>query len=56
MIVLSNETALSPQRLVGKSADSLVLKIIPRGNPLDTICATLEQKMQYAEGERDLVL
>ncbi|PFH54967.1 hypothetical protein XA68_11315 [Ophiocordyceps unilateralis] len=31
-------------------------KIIPRGNPLDTICATLEKKMQYGEGERDLVI
>lgn len=31
-------------------------KITPRGNPLDTICATLEQKMQYDEGERDLVM
>lgn len=27
----------------------------PRGNPLDTLCATLEEKMQYEEGERDLV-
>ncbi|PYH99839.1 saccharopine dehydrogenase [Aspergillus ellipticus CBS 707.79] len=31
-------------------------KILPRGNPLDTICATLEKKMQFAEGERDLVI
>ncbi|RYP33477.1 hypothetical protein DL767_004755 [Monosporascus sp. MG133] len=31
-------------------------KIIPRGNPLDTLCATLEKKMQYGEGERDLVI
>ncbi|KIH94578.1 saccharopine dehydrogenase (NADP+, L-glutamate forming) [Sporothrix brasiliensis 5110] len=31
-------------------------KIIPRSNPLDTLCATLEKKMQYAEGERDLVM
>ncbi|PKS12451.1 hypothetical protein jhhlp_000657 [Lomentospora prolificans] len=30
--------------------------IIPRGNPLDTICATLEKKMQFGEGERDLVM
>lgn len=29
---------------------------IPRGNPLDTLCATLEQKMQYEEGERDFVM
>ncbi|KAI0886034.1 saccharopine dehydrogenase [Annulohypoxylon maeteangense] len=31
-------------------------KIIPRENPLDTLCATLEQKMQFGEGERDLVM
>ncbi|CCH61563.1 hypothetical protein TBLA_0F00190 [Henningerozyma blattae CBS 6284] len=31
-------------------------KIIPRGNPLDTLCATLEQKMQYEKNERDLVV
>ncbi|KAI1099254.1 saccharopine dehydrogenase [Jackrogersella minutella] len=31
-------------------------KITPRGNPLDTLCATLEQKMQFGEGERDLVI
>lgn len=30
--------------------------ITPRGNPLDTLCATLEQKMQFEEGERDLVI
>ncbi|KAI1877036.1 uncharacterized protein JN550_001108 [Neoarthrinium moseri] len=30
-------------------------KITPRGNPLDTLCATLEQKMAYEEGERDFV-
>ena len=30
--------------------------IIPRGNPLDTLCATLEQKMQYEKGERDMVM
>jgi saccharopine dehydrogenase (NADP+, L-glutamate forming) len=31
-------------------------KIIPRGNPLDTLCATLEKKMQFEEGERDFVM
>ncbi|PHH63431.1 hypothetical protein CDD81_5810 [Ophiocordyceps australis] len=31
-------------------------KITPRGNPLDTLCATLEQKMQFEAGERDMVL
>ncbi|KAH8646244.1 Saccharopine dehydrogenase [Xylariales sp. PMI_506] len=30
-------------------------KITPKGNPLDTLCATLEKKMAYEEGERDLV-
>jgi saccharopine dehydrogenase (NADP+, L-glutamate forming) len=30
-------------------------KTTPRGNPLDTLCATLEEKMAYQEGERDLV-
>ncbi|ODQ76371.1 hypothetical protein LIPSTDRAFT_101656 [Lipomyces starkeyi NRRL Y-11557] len=30
--------------------------IKPRGNPLDTFCATLEELMQYEEGERDLVM
>lgn len=31
-------------------------KITPRGNPLDTLCATLEEKMQYGPGERDMVM
>jgi len=31
-------------------------EIVPRGNPLDTLCATLEKKMQYEEGERDFVM
>ena len=31
-------------------------KITPRETALDTLCATLEQKMQYEEGERDMVL
>lgn len=30
-------------------------KTTPRGNALDTLCATLEENMQYEEGERDLV-
>ena len=28
----------------------------PRGNLLDTLCATLEAKMQYEQGERDMVM
>lgn len=31
-------------------------QITPRGNPLDTLCATLEKKMQYEGEERDMVL
>lgn len=31
-------------------------EIIPKGNPLDTLCATLEKKMQYEESERDMVM
>jgi saccharopine dehydrogenase (NADP+, L-glutamate forming) len=31
-------------------------KISPRGNPLDTLCATLEKKMQFVESERDFVM
>jgi hypothetical protein len=30
--------------------------ITPRGNPLDTLCATLEEKCQYAPGERDMCI
>lgn len=30
--------------------------ITPRGNPLDTLCATLEELMQYGPKERDLVV
>lgn|SRR5690554_3902888 len=32
------------------------VKTTPRGNALDTLCATLEEKMQYEEGERDMVM
>jgi len=28
---------------------------MPKGNPLDTLCATLEEKMAYEDGERDFV-
>lgn len=31
-------------------------KVTPRGNALDTLCAALEQKMQFNEGERDFVM
>ncbi|RMJ11439.1 Saccharopine dehydrogenase [NADP(+), L-glutamate-forming] [Fusarium kuroshium] len=44
---------LSGLRWIGLFSDE---KITPRGNPLDTLCATLEKKMQFEEGERDLVM
>ncbi|OAT03013.1 saccharopine dehydrogenase (NADP+, L-glutamate forming) [Blastomyces dermatitidis ER-3] len=44
---------LSGLRWVGIFSDE---NIIPRGNPLDTLCATLESKMQYEDGERDMVM
>ncbi|KAF2261146.1 saccharopine dehydrogenase-like protein [Lojkania enalia] len=40
-------------RWIGLFSDK---QITPRGNPLDTLCATLEEKMQYEEGERDFVM
>ncbi|KAH3984321.1 hypothetical protein HBI81_062260 [Parastagonospora nodorum] len=47
------ERIISGLRWIGLLSDE---QIIPRGNPLDTLCATLEQKMQYEEGERDMVM
>jgi len=44
---------LSGIRWLGLFSDT---PITPRGNPLDTLCATLEEKMQYEKGERDMVL
>ena len=44
---------LAGLRWIGVFSDD---KITPRGTPLDTLCATLEQKMQYGPGERDLVM
>ncbi|KAI9677539.1 MAG: Saccharopine dehydrogenase [NADP(+), L-glutamate-forming] [Caeruleum heppii] len=40
-------------RWLGLFADD---KINPRNNPLDTLCSTLEQKMQYGRDERDMVM
>ena len=40
-------------RWIGLFSDT---PITPRGNPLDTLCAELEKKMQYGPGERDLVM
>ncbi|KAI0996708.1 Saccharopine dehydrogenase [Podosphaera aphanis] len=47
------ERILSGLSWVGIFSDE---EIIPRANPLDTLCATLEKKMQFEKGERDLVV
>jgi saccharopine dehydrogenase (NADP+, L-glutamate forming) len=47
------ERILAGLRWIGLFSDE---KITPRGNPLDTLCAALEKKMQYEAGERDLVM
>ena len=44
---------ISGLRWIGMFSDA---NITPRGNPLDTLCATLEEKMQYEKGERDMVM
>ena len=47
------ERIISGLEWIGMFSDE---KIIPRANPLDTLCATLEKKMQYEEDERDFVM
>ncbi|PRT55587.1 Saccharopine dehydrogenase [NADP(+), L-glutamate-forming] [Wickerhamiella sorbophila] len=47
------ERILAGLRWLGAFSDT---PITPRGNPLDTLCATLEEKMQFDRGERDLVM
>ncbi|GME94485.1 unnamed protein product [Ambrosiozyma monospora] len=47
------ERILAGFKWLGLFSDNLTT---PRGNPLDTLCATLEELMQYSEGERDLVI
>ena len=47
------ERILAGLRWVGIFSDE---KITSRGNPLDTLCATLEQKMQFEKDERDFVM
>ncbi|KAN0103306.1 Saccharopine dehydrogenase [Hyaloscypha variabilis] len=47
------ERILAGLRWVGLFSDE---KINPRGNPLDTLCATLEKKMQFEKDERDFVM
>ena len=44
---------MSGLKWIGIFSDEL---IDPRSNPLDTLCAVLEKKMQFEEGERDLVM
>jgi saccharopine dehydrogenase (NADP+, L-glutamate forming) len=44
---------MSALKWIGLFSDE---KISPRGSPLDTLCATFEKKMQFAEGERDFVM
>ncbi|MCJ1482935.1 Saccharopine dehydrogenase [NADP(+), L-glutamate-forming] [Schaereria dolodes] len=44
---------LAGLRWIGLFSDDT---ITPRGTPLDTLCATLEQKMQYEPDERDMVM
>ncbi|POY73892.1 putative Saccharopine dehydrogenase (NADP(+), L-glutamate-forming) [Rhodotorula taiwanensis] len=45
---------LSGLRWIGLFSQSE--KVVARGNLLDSLCATLEAKMQYEKGERDLVM
>ncbi|ORX61595.1 saccharopine dehydrogenase [Hesseltinella vesiculosa] len=48
-----NQTAiLDGMRWIGFFTDN---KVHRGGNLLDTLCATLEEKMQYEEGERDMI-
>jgi saccharopine dehydrogenase (NADP+, L-glutamate forming) len=60
--ILKKATFASPEeqkrilgglRWIGLFSDE---QITPRGNPLDTLCAALEKKMAYEEGERDFVM
>jgi saccharopine dehydrogenase (NADP+, L-glutamate forming) len=44
---------LAGLRWIGLLSDA---PITPRSTPLDTLCASLEQKMQYEKGERDMVI
>ena len=44
---------ISGLRWLGLFSD---VKVHRRGNLLDTLCATLEEKMQYEAGERDMVM
>ncbi len=50
---VEKDRILAGLRWVGIFSDE---PITPRGTPLDTLCACLEQKMQYEKGERDMVM
>jgi saccharopine dehydrogenase (NADP+, L-glutamate forming) len=47
------ERLISGLKWIGIFSEEL---INPRSNPLDTLCAVLEKKMQFEKGERDLVM
>ncbi|RKP24999.1 Saccharopine dehydrogenase [Syncephalis pseudoplumigaleata] len=47
------ERILDGMKWLGLFSDT---KAHRRGNSLDTLCATLEEKMMYEEGERDMVM
>ena len=47
------ERIIAGLRWIGLFSDE---KIVKRGNPLDCLCATLEEKMKYDKGERDFVI
>jgi saccharopine dehydrogenase (NADP+, L-glutamate forming) len=48
----TKERIVEGLRWIGLFSDDKVTK---RDTPLDTLCATLEEKMEFGEGERDLV-
>ena len=47
------ERIVNGLRWVGLFSDE---QIDPRGTPLDCLCATLEKKMKYEDGERDFIM
>lgn len=48
----TKEQLMAGLKWIGLFSDE---QITPRGNPLDVLCSTLEKKMQFEAGERDLV-
>lgn len=47
------ERIIKGMKWLGMFSETLVQR---RGNYLDTLCATLEEKMMYGKGERDMVM